>query len=60
MQTSSGTGDGENITVRTGQISNDEAVEIEESLAAVGGEVTKERDELIGPTPRARSCAPRR
>ncbi len=50
MQTSSGTGGADNITVRTGQISNDEAVGIEESLARVAGEVTKERDELIGPT----------
>ena len=36
--------------MRTGQISNDQAVEVEQSLAAVAGEVTKERDELIGPT----------
>ncbi len=42
--------DGDNVTVRTAQISNDEAVDIEESLAAVAGDVTKERDELIGPT----------
>ena len=40
----------ENITVRTGQISNDEAVEVADALAPVGGEVTKQRDELIGPT----------
>ncbi len=46
VQTSSG----DNITVRTGRIGNDEAVGIEESLAASAGDVTKERDELIGPT----------
>ena len=50
VQTSSGTGEWENVTVRTGQISNDEAVEVEESLAQLSGQVTKERDELIGPT----------
>jgi SecD/SecF fusion protein len=52
VQASSGTGDddAENITVRTGQISNDEAVAIEEALDRTTGEVTKERDELIGPT----------
>ena len=33
VQTSSGDGDTDNITVRTGQISNDQAVGIEESLA---------------------------
>ena len=36
VQTSSGTGAADNITVRTGQISNDEAVGIEESLARSG------------------------
>jgi SecD/SecF fusion protein len=50
VQTSSGDGDRDNITVRTGQIDNDQAVSIEESLAKSAGEVTKERDELIGPT----------
>ncbi len=50
VQASGGQDGGENITVRTGQISNDEAVEVEESLAPVGGEVTKQRDELVGPT----------
>ena len=50
VQTSSGAGDVDDITVRTGQISNDEAVVIEQSLAGAAGEVTKERDELIGPT----------
>lgn len=50
VQESSGAGGAENITVRLGQISNEEAVVVEESLAPVAGEVTKERDELIGPT----------
>ncbi|MPZ95089.1 MAG: protein translocase subunit SecD [Propionibacteriales bacterium] len=43
--------DGEDITVRTGKISNDEQVEIQEALGGLGaGEITKERDELIGPS----------
>jgi SecD/SecF fusion protein len=42
--------DGDDITVRTGQIDNDEAVAIEQSLGGTAGEVTKQRDELIGPT----------
>ena len=50
VQASSGTGDADNITVRTGQISNDEAVGIERSLSETVGGVTKERDELVGPT----------
>ncbi len=50
VQTSSGTGAHENITVRTAQISNDEAVDIEEALAATADGVEKQRDELIGPT----------
>jgi SecD/SecF fusion protein len=50
VQTSSGTGERKNITVRTGQISNEQAFDVEESLATVAGKVTKERDELIGPT----------
>ncbi|MFL6131431.1 MAG: protein translocase subunit SecD [Nocardioidaceae bacterium] len=40
----------DNVTVRTATISNEQAVAIEKSLAAVTGEVTKERDELVGPT----------
>jgi SecD/SecF fusion protein len=44
------TSDGDGITVRTGQIDNDEAVAIEQSLTGAAGGVTKERDELIGPT----------
>ncbi len=42
--------DGEKITVRTEQISNDEQVRIQESLGSVGTDVTKVRDELIGPS----------
>lgn len=50
VQSSSGEGDTENITVRVDQIDDDEAVKIEEALGAVAGDVTKERDELIGPS----------
>ena len=50
VQTSSGDGNTENITIRTGQISNDQANAIAESLARTAETVTKERDELIGPT----------
>ncbi|MDO9380286.1 MAG: protein translocase subunit SecD [Nocardioidaceae bacterium] len=50
VQESSGDGQNENITVRTDQITNDEAITIEEAVAGVAGEVTKERDELIGPS----------
>ena len=50
VQSSGGDDGADNVTVRTGQISNDQAVEVEEALAAAGGDVTKERDELIGPT----------
>lgn len=39
-----------NISVRTGQLSNQQAFEIEQSLEEVGGDITKERDELIGPS----------
>ncbi len=49
VQSSGGDG-ADNVTVRTGQISNDEAVAVEESLGGVAGDVTKERDELVGPT----------
>ena len=42
--------DDDKVTVRTGQISNQDEVTIRESLAESGGEVTKERDELIGPS----------
>jgi SecD/SecF fusion protein len=51
VQTSSlNGGAAQDITVRTDQISNDEAVKIEQALATVGGNVTKDRDELIGPS----------
>jgi SecD/SecF fusion protein len=40
----------DDITVRTGQISNDQQVRIQEALQAGGGSVTKLRDELVGPT----------
>jgi len=50
VQSSSGDGGRENISIRLDEISNDEAVEIEEALASVAGSVEKERDELIGPS----------
>lgn len=50
VQSSSGEGGNENITVRVDDITNDEAFQIEEALAGVAGDVEKERDELIGPS----------
>ena len=50
VQSSSGKGDLENITVRVEKVSNDEAVEIQNALANVAGNVEKERDELVGPS----------
>src|SRR5665811_1179812 len=51
IQYSSGTqGDAENVTVRTEQITNDEAATIEEAINTVGGTAEKQRDELIGPS----------
>jgi len=41
---------GEDISVRTGQISADEVAKIEQALDQAFGDVTKERDELIGPS----------
>lgn len=41
---------GDAISVRTGQISGDDVVTIERALEGVAGDVTKERDELIGPS----------
>ncbi|NUW33111.1 protein translocase subunit SecD [Nonomuraea sp. SMC257] len=41
---------GEAITVRTGQITADEVAGLERALDAGVGEVTKQRDELIGPS----------
>ncbi len=42
-------GDGD-ISVRTGELSNDEQYAIKSALAEEGGEVTVERDEMIGPS----------
>ncbi|GLW50622.1 protein translocase subunit SecDF [Streptomyces sp. NBRC 14336] len=42
-------GDGD-ISVRTGELSNDEQHAIKSALAEAGGEVTVERDEMIGPS----------
>ncbi len=50
VQSSSGDGGNENVTVRDAGLSNDEAVEIQEALSGVAGDVSKERDELIGPS----------
>lgn len=50
VQSSSGEAGRENISVRLDDISNEEAVTIEEALASVAGSVEKERDELIGPS----------
>ena len=44
-------GDGvERITVRTDPIDNTEAQAVQDSLARLGGDVAKVRDELVGPT----------
>lgn len=50
VQESSGDGSDDNISVRLEKISNEEAVEVQDALATVGGQVEKQRDELIGPT----------
>ncbi|MBT0770972.1 protein translocase subunit SecD [Kineosporia sp. J2-2] len=51
VQTSSPTGGAaETISVRTEELTNAQALTIEQSLARVGGEVSKETDELIGPS----------
>jgi SecD/SecF fusion protein len=42
--------DQDKITVRTGQISNDDQVRIEKAIGAAGDGATKQRDELIGPS----------
>ncbi len=42
--------DNDKITVRTGQISDEEAIAIRDAIAEVGGEADRERDELIGPS----------
>jgi SecD/SecF fusion protein len=51
VQTSSVSGGAsEGISVRTEKLTDDEAVTIEKALGAVGNGVTKDRDELIGPS----------
>jgi len=50
VQSSTGVGNSENITVRSQKINNDEAATIEEALGTVAEDVQKERDELIGPS----------
>ncbi|PJJ55919.1 SecD/SecF fusion protein [Mumia flava] len=50
QESSSDTGNEHDITVRVGQISDDEAVQIEQALADAAGGATKERDELVGPS----------
>jgi len=40
----------DDLTVRTGDMSNDEEAEIQKAVAELGGETTKVRDELIGPS----------
>lgn len=50
VQESSGDGGKNNITVRLGNISNNEAVDVQEAVASVAGDVDKVRDELIGPS----------
>ena len=42
--------DNDKIAVRTGQISNEEQVEIREAIGDIAGGATTERDELIGPS----------
>lgn len=43
-------GGSEEVTVRTRPISNDEAAQIEAALKQIDPQVTKESDELVGPT----------
>jgi SecD/SecF fusion protein len=50
VQLSSGEGGGETVSVRAGKLSNDEAARVQHALAPLGGNVTKQRDELIGPS----------
>jgi SecD/SecF fusion protein len=50
LQTSGAQGGGENISVRTADMSNDQEAEVRAALAEDGGQVTKVRDELIGPS----------
>ena len=41
---------GDNISVRTENLTDDEVVRVQHALAEVGGDVSKERDEKIGPS----------
>jgi SecD/SecF fusion protein len=51
VQTSGSDGSGENISVRTSEMTNDQEFEVRQALGEeAGGEVTKVRDELIGPS----------
>ncbi len=50
VQRSSGDGESENISVRVDDVTDEEAIQIEEAIETLGGELTKERDELIGPS----------
>ena len=50
VQTSQESGGAERISVRTDPIDNDQAQAVEDALEGLGGEVTKLRDELVGPT----------
>jgi SecD/SecF fusion protein len=50
VQTSGSDGGGENISVRTAEMTNDQEAEVRAALAEQGGDVTKVRDELIGPS----------
>ena len=50
VQTSAAQDGHERITVRTDPIDNGEAQAVQDSLARLGGDVVKVRDELVGPT----------
>ncbi|MFN8157007.1 MAG: protein translocase subunit SecD [Candidatus Nanopelagicales bacterium] len=50
VQTSTESDGAERITVRTDPIGDDEAYAVEQALSRLGDDVTKVRDELIGPT----------
>jgi SecD/SecF fusion protein len=50
VQTSGSDGGDENISVRTAEMTNDQEAEVRDALSEQGGEVTKVRDELIGPS----------
>lgn len=50
VQESSGKDGSNNITVRLDQITNEEAVKVQDAISSVSGSADKERDELIGPS----------